>query len=66
LANNKRSLRKRLKYVRGLNAEGVVCGTNLNSSGAQLDRMMHLQQSFDDDARAMEQKIKVCVINSVI
>jgi hypothetical protein len=28
--------------------------------------MMHLQQSFDDDARATEQKIKVRVINSVI
>jgi hypothetical protein len=66
LANNKRSLRKRFKYVRGLNAEGIVCGTNLNSSGAQLDRMMHLQQSFDDDARATDKIIKVRVMNSVI
>ena len=55
-----------MKYVRGLNAEGIVCGTNLNSSGAQLDRMMHLQQSFDDDARATDKIIKVRVMNSVI
>jgi hypothetical protein len=66
LANNKRSLRKRLKYVRGLNAKGIVCGTNLNSSGAQLDRMMHLQQGFDDDARATDKIFKVRVMNSVI